>query len=81
MLVLVGTAGTGLMARMCIAMLVRGVIVRCGDEALHIVRKPRRGAAERKRHARGGHAKQVQQGDKPPRSDPIPSGQSNEHRM
>lgn len=79
MLMLAGTAGTRLVGRMRIAVLVCTVIVRCGDSGLQIVRKPRRIAAERERHARDRHAKQIEQGDKPPCADPALSGQSNEH--
>jgi hypothetical protein len=79
MLVL-GTAGTILMARMRVTMLVRGMIVGMrGDGGLQVVRKPWRGAAECERNPRRNNAKQVQQSDKPPRSDPALSRESNEH--
>ena len=50
MLMLAGTAGTRLVGRMRIAMLVCTVIVRCADSGLQIVGKPRRIAAERERY-------------------------------
>lgn len=42
-------------------------------------RQARECVAERQRRTRCHHAKQIEQGNKPPCLDPVPFGQSNEH--
>jgi hypothetical protein len=79
-----GVAGIGVMALLRVMMLMRcrmrGVIMRMrGGGRLNRDHQAGRGIAERKRDAGHEHAKQIEQGDKPPRFGALSSGQANEH--
>jgi hypothetical protein len=50
-----------------------------GGRRLELMHEERRGVAERQRNAGRQHAKQIEQGDKPPRFDAHPPRQANEH--
>jgi len=78
---MVGTAGSGPMVGMPVAVPMRGMIaVMCGEARLQVVGKPRCCAAQREGRTGRDHAEQIEQGDEPPRPDPAMSGQPDEHR-
>lgn len=83
-------AGIGVIHRVLIGlhlvMLMRGDMLRLrtvmemsGTRRSGLVHKAGRGIAERQRHARREHAKQVEQGGEPPRFDTRRSRQADEH--
>ena len=72
MFMLVGTAGAGVAVRVRVAVLMRGMIVgMLGGGLSQVVCQPRRRTAQRERCPWRDHAKQIEQGDKPPRSGPV----------
>jgi len=80
-----GVTGIGVMHCVLNMMLMRGgvgLIARvemCGGRRRRPVQQAECGIAERQRHARREHAKQIEQGGKPPCFHALPSRQPNEH--